>query len=289
MRYEGTVYRPPSEAGSLLIQSTIGCPHNKCRFCGMYKNRRFRIRLLEDILEDLDRAGEVCGRSVRTLFLPDGNTIIMKTPSIIRILRRAYENFPGLERVTMYGSAKYLIRKSPDDLAELCREGLSRIHMGLESGDDETLARMCKGADQAESVSAGRRVREAGLELSAYYLVGIGGRDRWREHATASAEALNAMNPDFIRLRTYYPVKAAPLYLDIMEGRFTLPSPHEALRELELLVTGLEAPAMLLSDHVSNYVNLSGRIPEDKPEMLSELREALGRGEAAYARELNYL
>lgn len=289
MRYEGTVYRPPSEAGSLLIQATIGCPHNKCRFCGMYKDKRFRIRKLADIMEDLAEAGNRFGSGVRTLFLPDGNTIIMKTASLLQILEKSRAIFPALERITLYGSAKFLAHKTLDELKTLRRAGLSRVHMGLESGDDETLRAMKKGATAAESAVAGKKVREAGLELSVYYLVGIGGRQRLIEHALASAQVINIMNPDFIRLRTYFPVKSAPLYEDIENGDFELPSAHEALRELELLISNIETSSLLLSDHISNYLNLSGRLPDDKPELLQEIKNALECDESRYHRRITHL
>ncbi|MFH1136497.1 MAG: RNA polymerase factor sigma-32 [Pseudomonadota bacterium] len=281
LRYEGTVYRPPSESSSLLIQATIGCPHNKCRFCGMYKDKKFRIRPVDEVLEDLDEARDRFGPHVRTLFLPDGSTIVMKTAGLVRILERARANFPRLERTTVYGSARFINLKSAGELRDLARAGLTRIHMGLESGDDVTLALMNKGSTAARSVEAGIKVREAGLELSVYYLVGIGGRERLREHALGSAAALSAMAPEFIRLRTYQPTPEAPLYRDMETGQFQLPSPREALGELELLIQNVSGPSMLLSDHVSNYLNLSGRLPEDKEDMLAEIREALGREESA--------
>ena len=289
MRYVGTVFRPPSEAGSLLVQATIGCPHNKCRFCGMYKNKRFRIRPEAEIMEDLEAGARVYGGSVRTLFLPDGNTIIMKTRVLARVLRRARELFPKLERITMYGSARFINVKSDEELAELKAAGLDRVHMGLESGDDETLAYMKKGATAAESEAAGVRIREADIELSAYYLVGLGGRERLEQHAAESARVLSAISPEFIRLRTYYPVPQAPLYEDIQSGRFELPGPLEALRELKILIENLEARSMLLSDHVSNYVNLSGRLPDDRPELLAELETALAADESRFRRVLHNL
>lgn len=286
MRYEGAIFRPPSEADSLLIQATVGCPHNKCRFCGMYKNKKFKIKPLNTILEDLDQAAHSYGLNPRRLFLPDGNTIIMKTPSLLKILERAHDLFPRLERVTVYGSARFLALKSVDELVALRKAGLHRIHMGLESGDDVTLEAMCKGADSTQSVEAGQKVKAAGMELSLYYLVGIGGRDRRKEHARASAAAINAMTPDFIRLRTYYPVPQAPLFQDIQSGRFQLPSPLEAIEELETLVSGLDTRSALVSDHISNYLNLSGQLPEDKPELLAELREAAQKDDALYRRHL---
>lgn len=286
MRYEGIVYRPPSEAGSLLIQATIGCPHNRCRFCGMYKATRFRVRLLKDILDDLDMALEVWGPEVRTLFLPDGNSIVMKTASLTRVLTHAGECFPGLERITVYGSARFIRLKSQGELEDLRRAGLTRIHMGLESGDDATLARMEKGATAAESIEAGRKTKEAGLELSVYYLLGLGGRDRLEDHARASAEAINAMAPDFVRVRTLSPTPGTPLHDDVLEGRFETPTPDEAMRELGLLVAGLSGSTMLVSDHVSNYLNLTGRLPEDKTELLAEVEAAASRGRARLSRGL---
>ena len=289
MRYEGTVYRPPSEAHSLLIQATVGCPHNRCRFCVMYKNKRFKIRRLDDIFQDLDESAAYYGPRVKTLFLPDGNTIIMKTPSLIKILERASANFPGLERITMYGSARYLALKDLEELIALRRAGLTRIHMGLESGDDETLRRIDKGTDAAGSIAAARKVRQAGIELSAYYLVGIGGRERLIPHARHSADTLNAMAPDFIRLRTYVPLENTPLYDDIQSGLFELPSAHEALEELRILISNLTGPSMIVSDHVSNYLNLTGRLPDDKPEMLSAVESALKKDPSRFLRRITHL
>lgn len=289
MRYVGTIYRPPSEAGSLLIQATIGCPHNRCRFCGMYKATRFRVRLLQDVLDDLDTAREVWGPEVRTLFLPDGNTIVMKTASLAQVLSHARECFPALERITVYGSARFIKLKDEGELKTLREAGLTRIHMGLESGDEATLARMGKGATAEESVAAGRKARAAGLELSVYYLLGLGGRDRLEEHALASAEAINAMAPDFVRIRTLSPSPGTPLYEDVLANRFETPTPDEAMRELGLLVAGLSGPTMLLSDHISNYVNLTGRLPEDKPELLAEIEAAGNLSPACMSRGLRLL
>ncbi len=289
MRYEGTVFRPPSEAGSLLIQATIGCPHNKCRFCGMYKEKRFKIRLLRDIHEDLDRAREYYGPYIQTLFLPDGNTIAMKASSLVSILEKARENFPHLERITVYGSARYLLLKKPEELKKLKKAGLSRVHMGLESGDDKTLELMEKGATGAESVLAGKKVTEAGIELSVYYLLGLGGRERLAEHAGHSAEAINAMGPDFIRIRTLRASRGTPLYEDVLEGRFQVPSPQEALKELKILVSGLEGPSMLLSDHILNYLNLTGELPGDKEELLNEIEETRIRRGSRFTRGLEVI
>ncbi|MBW1708449.1 MAG: radical SAM protein [Deltaproteobacteria bacterium] len=289
MRYQGPVYRPPSEAGSLLIQATLGCPHNKCRFCSMYKNKRFKIRLLRDIFEDLDRALEFYGSNIHTLFLPDGNTIVVKTSSLIKIIERARRNFPELERITVYGSARFLLLKKIEELKALREAGLSRVHMGLESGDDEVLKEMEKGATAAECAEAGRKVKEAGIELSVYYLLGLGGLARLEEHARKSAEVINAIGPDFIRIRTLSPLEGTPLYSDYLSGHFTLPSPHEAMRELKYLVEGLEGPFMLLSDHINNYLNLTGKLPDDKKDFLAEIEAARECDDSWFVRRLMVL
>ncbi|MCR4400994.1 MAG: radical SAM protein [Syntrophomonadaceae bacterium] len=276
MRYEGVVYRPPSEAESLLIQATIGCPHNKCTFCSMYKGTRFRVRPVEEVLEDLREARRHYGDWVRSLFLPDGNTIILKTADLVRILTCARELFPRLERITVYGSARYVNKKSAEELAALREAGLSRVHMGMESGDDEVLARICKGTTAAEIVEAGRKLKQAGIELSEYYLVGIGGPELSRQHALNSARVLNQIVPDFIRLRTFQPVPGSPLYEEYRRGDFRLLTPHQALAEVRLLVENLECPGTTItSDHVSNYWNVHGVLPRDRQAMLQAIDYAL--------------
>ena len=275
MRYEGTVYRPPSEADSLLIQATIGCPHNKCTFCGMYQKTKFRIRSVADIKEDLKMARDYHGDKVQTIFFPDGNTILMKTDQLVEILNYAREMFPHLLRMTVYGSAKYLKLKNISEFLRLKEAGLTRIHSGMESGDDEVLRRIKKGFTASEMIEEGLKVRGAGIELSEYILIGIGGRERTQEHALESARVLNAFTPDFVRLRTYVPWKRTPLYEDYKQEKFLLLSPHEALKETRLLIAHLEGPFKLLSDHVLNFARVNGIIPEDKPILLETLDRLL--------------
>lgn len=276
MRYEGTIYRPPSEANSLLIQATIGCPHNKCTFCAMYKNTKFRLRPVKEIKADLWMARDYYGNGIRSIFFPDGNTIIMKTDDLVEIFTFARTLFPHLKRITVYGSARYVIKKSLSDLIRLREAGLARIHMGMESGDDVTLTRIKKGVTSQEIIEAGLRVREAGIELSEYYLVGAGGLARTFEHAVESARVLSAISPEFIRLRTLVPIPGTPLYEEYRKGDFLLLSPHQALREIRLFVENLEAAdSMVLSDHVSNYCNVNGMVPKDKQAMLDLIDEYL--------------
>jgi radical SAM superfamily enzyme YgiQ (UPF0313 family) len=283
MRYEGNIYRPPSEAGSLLIQATIGCPHNKCTFCSMYKDIRFRIRPVQEIKEDLLAARQHYGAFIESIFFPDGNTIIMKTEQLVEIFEYAHQLFPELQRITIYGSARFVNKKSLPDLIRLREAGLSRIHMGMESGDDVTLEKICKGTTGAEIIAAGQKLKQAGIQTSEYYLVGIAGRARWREHAENSARVLSAISPDFIRLRTFAPEPDTPILAEIEDGTFQYLSPHEALREVRVLIENLHCDnSMVLSDHITNYWNIHGLIPRDRDKMLAEIDRALQIDEARF-------
>ncbi|MDW7651768.1 MAG: radical SAM protein [Bacillota bacterium] len=283
MRYEGMVFRPPSEANSLIIQATVGCPHNRCAFCSMYRQSRFRIRSIVEIKEDLDMAREYYGDAVRTVFFADGNTIVMKTVELVEILHYTQELFPYLKRITSYGSARFIVRKKPAELRALREAGLARIHSGMESGDDDVLRLINKGVDAAGIVKAGLMVKEAGMELSEYIIVGIGGRAMSVQHAIQSAKVLEKIHPDFIRLRTFMPAPGTPLDELYKEGAFELLSPHEALRETRLFVEHLgNTESMLYSDHVSNYSDVHGRLPADRERMLREIDSALKLPESSF-------
>jgi len=285
LRYEGMVYRPPSEAQSLIIQATIGCPHNRCSFCSLYKNTKFRIRPVEEIKEDLKMARDYYGEYIESVFFADGNTIIMKTEQLLEIFDYTRSLFPYLERITVYGSSRFVNKKSLEDLKRLRAAGLKRIHTGMESGDDIILERIKKGTNSQEIISAGLKLKEAGISVSEYYLVGIGGKERSREHALNSALTLSAFSPDFIRLRTYVPMPNTPLYDDYQNGVFALLSPHEALREVRLLIENLNCDnSQLLSDHINNYWNVYGILPQDKDKMLAEIDRALAIDESRFRR-----
>ena len=241
MRYEGPIYRPPSEADSLLIQATVGCPHNKCTFCMVYKRwPKYRVRPTAEIREDLITARDECGDGVRTLFFPAGNSIAMPTDELAVICSIARDLFPELRRITVYGSSRFIYRKGPDDLRRIRDSGLSRIHAGLESGDDEVLRLIKKGTCAEEQIRAGCWAMEAGIELSEYVMLGIGGKNRTKEHALETARALNAINPDFIRLRTFLPKIDTLLLYQIRKGEFTVLSAHEVLREAKLMIENLD-------------------------------------------------
>ncbi len=282
MKYEEPVFRPPSEANSLLIQATIGCPHNRCTFCSMYKKKKFNIRSLAELIEELEEARTLYGNQVRTIFFPDGNTIVMKTNDLVTLFEAARDKFPHLERITVYGSSKFINRKSSEEWERLAAAGLNRVHSGLESGDDIVLKHINKGVTAEEAISAGKKVKQAGVELSEYVLVGIGGLKHWQQHAVNTARVLNEINPDFIRLRTYTPIPGTILYDEYSKGEFELPGPLEALREVRMLVENLTCDSMLLSDHISNYWNVQGRPSADKAALLAELDYALSLPESKF-------
>ncbi len=280
MRYEGPIYRPPSEADSLLIQATIGCPHNQCTFCMVYKQGiGYRARPVPDIKEDLRAARAYYGHGVQTIFFPAGNTIAMKTRDLAEICSYARELFPALERITVYGSCQYIARKGAAELRVLAEAGLSRIHVGLESGDDEILRQICKGTHSAEQVEAGLLVMEAGIELSVYVMLGIGGIDRTKIHARETARVINAIGPDFVRLRTFVPKIQTPLLADVEAGRFRMLGPHAVLAETAAIVRQLQVSTFLASDHYTNYVNVAGKLPTEKPRMLETIDQALQQSE----------
>ena len=283
MRYEGPIYRPPSEADSLLIQATVGCPHNRCTFCMVYKNGpRFRVRDPAEIMEDILAARDVYGKNVRALFFPAGNTIAMKTDELCKILQFSKKIFPQLERITVYGSSQYIHKKGLEGLRRLAAAGLSRIHVGLESGDDVILKRIKKGTNRQEQIEAGKWVMDAGMQLSLYVILGIGGIERTTQHAIETAAVLNLIEPDFIRFRTFVPKLNTPLLQDVKKGFFKMLGPHDVLQETALIIENLQASSYLTSDHYTNYVNLEGRLPDQKADMLEKIKDAHKKDEGAF-------
>ncbi len=280
MRYEGPIYRPPSEAESLLIQATVGCPNNRCTFCMVYKDGiRYKVRPLEDIKEDMREAVDKNGEKVRTLFFPAGNTIAMKTDDLCEICRYAKGLFPHLERITVYGSSQYIAQKGSEGMKKLAQAGLSRIHVGLESGDDEILRLIQKDTDSEKQIAAGQYVMAAGIELSLYVILGIGGKERTRQHAVETARVLNRISPDFIRLRTFVPKRNTPLLKEVMDGTFVMLGPHDILRETAKIIKHLDVNSYLASDHYTNYINVEGQLPAAQERMLQIIEAALQKSE----------
>jgi len=273
--YDFPPFRPPSEASSLLLRVTRGCPWNRCTFCSMYKGTKFEIRDLDEILGDIELAKELYGDRVRTVFIGDSNSLTVKTQMLVQVLSSLYASFPQLERVTSYARAKTLAKKPIDDLEKIRQAGLTRLHVGLETGDRDLLKEIQKGATPEEMVEAGKKSRQAGFEYSLYVLLGIGGEEKWEKHARGTAEVLNQIDPHFIRVRTFVPQANSPLYQAVEEGHFHLPSPETILKETKLLLEELQVTSQFLSDHISNLLPIHGKLPEDKGKMVRMIDEAL--------------
>jgi len=283
LRYEGPIYRPPSEANSLLVQATIGCPWNKCTFCMVYKKGlKFKIRPVEEIKEDLLWAKNNYPYPINTVFFPSGNTIIMKTGNFVEILKYTKKLFPDIQRITIYGSAQYIADKGLEDLKKIAEAGLSRIHVGLESGDDIILKHIKKGSTKEIQIKAGVLVKKAGIQLSEYVMLGIGGKKRTKQHIDETVDVLNKIDPDFIRIRTFLPKINTPILEEIKSGSFEVLSPHEVLRETYRLIEGLDVTSQLYSDHYTNYISVNGKLPEDKELMLQAVKKALKKDENSF-------
>jgi len=273
--YDFPPFRPPSEAGSLLLRVTRGCPWNRCTFCSMYKTIKFETRSVEEILGDIELAKGLYGDRVQTVFIGDSNSLLVKTETLVKVLNSLYSSLPHLERVTSYARAKTLFKKPIEDLERIYKAGLNRLHVGLETGDRDLLQEIEKGATPEEMVEAGRKAKKAGFEYSLYVVLGIGGEEKWEPHAKGTAEVLNQIDPHFIRVRTFIPQPHSPLYEAMKEGRFQLASSETILKETKLLLKALQVTSQFLSDHISNLLPLHGKLPEEKERMIKMIDEAL--------------
>ena len=273
--YDFPPFRPPSEANSLLLRVTRGCPWNRCTFCSMYKTTKFEIRDLEEIQADIELAKELYGDRIRTVFIGDSNSLVVKTDKMVQALNFLYASFPHIERVTSYARAKTIAKKPVEDLERIFKAGLTRLHVGLETGDRELLKAIGKGATPEEMIEAGKRAKQAGFEYSLYVLLGIGGEEKWEQHAKGTAEVLNQIDPHFIRVRTFIPQPNSLLYGAMEEGRFQLPSPETILKETKLLLENLLVTSQFLSDHISNLLPLHGKLPEEKERMIQMIDDVL--------------
>jgi len=273
--YDFPPFRPPSEANSLLLRVTRGCPWNRCAFCSMYKGMKFEIRELEEILGDIESARELYGDRVRTVFIGDSNSLVAKTEMLVKILDALSSSFPHVERVTSYARAKTIAKKPLEDLRRILQAGLTRLHVGLETGDRDLLKEIEKGATPEEMIEAGGKAKEAGFEYSLYVLLGIGGEEKWEQHARGTAEVLNQVDPHFIRVRTFIPQPNSPLYEAMEQGHFHSASAETILKETKLLLEKLQVTSQFLSDHISNLLPLHGKLPEDKEKMIHLIDEGL--------------
>lgn len=280
MRYEGSVYRPPSEAYSLIIQVTIGCAHNKCTFCSMFKDKRFRVRNVNEVLEDLDSARQHY-RRVNRIFLADGDALVLQNKDLLVILDRIKKLFPECERVGIYGSPQDVLRKSKEELKELLKYGIGIIYIGAESGSDKVLKEINKGATRAEIIEAVQLIESSGIQSSVTFISGLAGKDGWEDHAIQSGTMISEMEPSYVGLLTLITEPGAELHRDIQEGRFQLLSPIEVLKETELLLENINVKRLCVfrSNHASNYVSLKGDLPQDKKRMLEQLRISMNNAD----------
>jgi radical SAM superfamily enzyme YgiQ (UPF0313 family) len=276
MRYEGQIYRPPSEAYSLILQATVGCSWNHCTYCAMYSEKSYRVRPIDEILEDIDAARREIGPGLDRVFVADGDPLAMDLDHWEAILGKLKDAFPNLRRVSTYATAMNLLEKPPEELARLRELGLSLLYIGPESGDDATLKRIAKGANFADHVEGARKAREAGMRLSAIFLLGAGGTERSEEHARGSARLASEMDPRFVSLLTLTVIPGTPISKLEKRGTWELPDVPGLLRELRWFIEDA-APtnAIFRTNHASNYLPLAGRLPRDRDRLLEVLDAAL--------------
>ena len=285
MRYLGAVIRPPSEADSLIIQVTYGCSHGECDFCGTYADKPFRVRPYAEVVQDITGLPAEVKQSVRRVFLADGDAVILPQRRLIEILELLDTEFPLLERVSAYATAQALLRKEVDQLRALRDRGLTLLFLGLESGDDATLASIHKGVTVAEQIEACRRAHKAGIGLSVTTILGLAGTDdpdaevlspASERHARATGAALSAIQPEFIGVLSLMVTPGTPMGERVARGEFLVASPLAMLRELRELIAAIAVPdALFRSNHASNYLPVGGRLPQDKARMLAALDAVL--------------
>jgi len=276
MNYETPLYRPPSEAQSLILQATIGCSHNACTFCSMYSKKKFRVRSLEEVYEDISWARANYGK-VQRIFLADGDALAMETEALLAILKKLTDSFPEAERISIYAGPKNILAKTEQELVAIRQAGIKLAYFGLESGDAEVLQAVKKGVTPQEMIKAASKVRAAGIELSLTVILGLGGKKHSRQHALHTAEVVSQIDPEYLAALTLMTEKSTPLAARIAGGEFSLLSPREVLLELKMMLACLEVKNCLFrSNHASNYFAVGGLLPLDKERLLAETEQALG-------------
>jgi len=276
MKYEGQIYRPPSEADAYILQATVGCSWNHCTYCDMYRSKTFRVRDLSETLADIGEAGQSFGRNVSKVFVADGDALVLELDHWEAILTACREAFPRMKRVSAYATAMNVNQKRPEELRRLRELGLSLLYMGPETGDDPTFKRIAKGSNFEEHVEAARRAHEAGMKISAIFLLGAGGTERTKEHAAGSAKLITEMDPEFVSALTLTVIPGTPIAKMQSQGKFTLPSVTGLLEELRTMVAeATPTDAVFRTNHASNYLPLAGRLPRDRERIVAVLDRAL--------------
>ena len=282
IQYEGQLYRPPSEANSLILQATIGCSYNECTFCAMYRDKRFRVRPLDELRAEIAWARDHLGDEVRKVFLGDGDALVAKTSFMAKLLDELNTAFPNLRRVSVYASPQALQVRSVKDMALLREKGLTLYYLGIESGSDTVLADLEKGVDSAEMIRVANKATEAGVALSTMILLGASGREGSDAHAAESARVVNAIQPRFVSTLVMTPVENTPLGAKDARGEVDHLNPIELARELRNFVGALDLKGSVFrSNHASNYLALAGTLPKDKERLVAQLDEVLERPENA--------
>ncbi|UCC11380.1 MAG: radical SAM protein [candidate division WOR-3 bacterium] len=281
MHYYGMVIRPPSEAKSLILQVTYGCSHNKCTFCPTYLDKPFKIRNLDDILDDIQSAQKVLPHA-RRVFLADGNALVLKTEMLYTILDKLNSSFPDLGRIGIYANASDILHKPDSELQNLASRKLSIIYIGLESGSDKVLERVNKGATVQEMVQAVTKAQDNGIKVSVIALLGLGGTELWKEHAIETGKAISAMSPRFFSVLTVMVVPGTLLHEQMIHDDFVLPEPLDMLQELRLMLehTDVKKGCIFRTNHASNYLALAGTLPKDKSRLIEEIDGTLRAGES---------
>ena len=276
MRYEGDIYRPPSEAHSYILQCTIGCSHNACTFCGMYKDKRFRVRTLEEIREDITMAAQYYG-SVEKVFLADGDAMAIECSDLIEIARYLYQNFPRLRHVGIYAGPRSILNKTAGELQALQEAGITMAYLGVETGDERLLKEINKGVTRSEMIEAGQKTVKSGIQLSVTVLLGLAGKKEYSlAHARATAEVCNAINPDYLAALTLMVVPDTVTARRVRQGDFELLTPLEIMDEMRELIANLDVEnCEFRSNHASNYLPIKASLPRDKGKVLSLITDIL--------------
>ena len=275
LQYDFPPYRPPSEAYSCLIRFTRGCPWNKCKFCMMYKKIKFEIRPIEEIIRDIHTAPLIFGKDIKTVFIGDSDSLLMKTDDLVLLLNEIRKVFPELQRITSYARIRTLKAKGVENLKKLREAGLTRVHIGLESGSDKVLKLINKGPKARHFIETAPMIREANIEFCFYVLLGIGGREFTHEHAIETVRVINEAKPDFVRFRTIIPIPGSELYKMIENGEFTYLTDEEIILEQYKIIENINVETYIANDHISNLVAIEGKLPENKQYFLKVLEEAL--------------
>lgn len=275
MHYEGMIYRPPSEAYSLILQVTVGCAHNTCTFCTMYKEKQFHIKSLAEVEADLKEAGAYYGNRSLRIFLADGDALVLPQDKLTKILSMCRQYFPNAERITSYGTAQDILRKSKEELQKLHELGLDMVYLGAESGSPEILRHINKGVTVEEYMQTAERLHGTGIRLSVTLISGLGGQRLLKEHAIASAELITAMKPEYLGFLTLLLEPGAPMLQEVQSGEMKLLTPEQVAEEMELFLTHVDSEGTVFrSNHASNYISLAGNLNRDIPAMLDKIRKS---------------